>query len=257
MGKPTKATKATQVTNNNNPVPAMPAMCAGLYTEQQWAALTNEQRGVYLNATPKKATVATKRTVTNALAGFCALNVVELFSVVGAWATNNPTATHAQVVNLAMATPAMQQLATLNPVLYAYNTASIVNAGINVKEAVACAAPTYTNRNGKHRATNSRAKFGRAHIVAWAKEQHAQKLVELKAQHAKATGSKKAKLTKQIKAMELNLPTKKSIMANTAHVHALVTLPSGLKARAHICGMAEHVNTLAWAVAPLAHVEWA
>ena len=46
-------------------------------------------------------------------------------------------------------------------------------------------------------------------------------------------------------------------MANTAHVHSLVTLPSGLKARAHICGMAEHVNTLAWAVAPLAHVEWA
>ena len=100
-------------------------------------------------------------------------------------------------------------LASLNPVLYAYNTASIVNAGINVKEAVACAAPTYTNRNGKHSATNSRAKFGRAHIVAWAKEQHAQKLVELKAQHKKATGSKKAKLTKQIKAMELNLPTTK------------------------------------------------
>ena len=256
MGKPQKANTANQATTNNNPVPAMPAMCAGLYTEQQWQALSTEQRSVYLNATPKKATVATKRTVTNALAGFCALNVVELFNLVGAWATNNPTATHAQVVNLAMATPAMVELASLNPVLYAYNTASIVNAGINVKEAVACAAPTYTNRNGKHSATNSRAKFGRAHIVAWAKEQHALKLVELKAQHAKATGSKKAKLTKQIKGMELNLPTKKSVMANTAHVHSLVTLPSGLKARAHICGMAEHVNTLAWAVAPLAHVEW-
>ena len=70
MGKPQKANTANQATNNNNPVPAMPSMCTGLYTEQQWRALSTEQRSVYLNATPKKATVATKRTVTNALSGF-------------------------------------------------------------------------------------------------------------------------------------------------------------------------------------------
>jgi len=209
----------------------------------------------------------TTRTLVNGLQGFCALNVVELINHVSAWVAQPPVNEHhARAIKLCKDQleegQALQRLIELNPAIYAYNTRSFILAGIATGEAVPSGTPCHVStKTHKHSATNPRAKFGRAHIVAWAKEHHALKLVELKAQHAKAKGSTKGKLAKQIKAMELNLPTFGNVMANTAleskNAHVF-NAPTGTpKYWAHINGQAQHVAPLAFTLTALLNVAWA